>query len=79
MAPVVLSFMSSNDFKGKTVVPYATNAGWAGTVIEDMMELARQKGAEVEKAHAFVFPDGKGGTPSVSSPEELDKWIESLK
>ena len=79
MAPVVLSFMSSNDFNDKTVVPFSTNAGWAGSVIKDMTELAQQKGAKVVSGHAFLFPDNNSGQPSVSSPEELEQWLESLK
>ena len=79
MAPVILSFMSSNDFKGKTVIPFSTHAGWAGSVIKDMTALAKEKGAIVENGHAFLFRDKKEGQPSIDSPEELDKWIDSLK
>lgn len=78
MSPVILSFLSSHDLKGKTVVPFSTNAGWEGSVIKDMTELAEKQGAKVENAHAFLFLDGSD-TPSVNSPEELDKWIDSLK
>lgn len=37
MAPAVARFFSDNDWTGKTVVPFMTNAGWPGTVIEDMV------------------------------------------
>lgn len=43
MAPVVLTFLSGNDFTGKTVIPFMTNAGWPGTVIKDMNDLAKKK------------------------------------
>lgn len=49
MSPVVFSFLSDNDFTGKTVIPFMTNAGWPGTVIKDMSDLAKKKGAKVEK------------------------------
>lgn len=36
MAPAVLTFLITNDFSGKTVIPFMTNGGWPGHVIKDM-------------------------------------------
>lgn len=36
MAPAVLTFITSNDFKGKTIIPFATSAGFEGETINDM-------------------------------------------
>ncbi len=36
MAPAVKTFLHSQDFSGKIVVPYMTNGGWPGHVIKDM-------------------------------------------
>ena len=77
MAPVVLSFMSSADFDGKKVIPFSTHAGWPGSGIKDMTELAENKGATVEKGHAFLFTGGDDGQSSAEG--ELSEWIESLK
>ncbi len=81
MASPVLTFLSTTDFKGKTVVPFMTNAGWPGTVIKDMTRVARQNGATVENAHEFKFNTHNDGTTTgMATPEaELNKWIESLK
>ena len=45
MAPAVLTFLSGNDFSGKTVIPFMTNAGWAGTVIKDMTKESKAQTA----------------------------------
>lgn len=80
MSPAVLSFLSSTDFTGKTVVPFMTNSGWPGTVIEDMTTVAEGNGAKVENAHEFRFSsNSEHYDQMVTSQEELDKWIESLK
>jgi cobalamin biosynthesis Co2+ chelatase CbiK len=35
-------FLSGNDFKRKSVIPFMTNAGWPGTVINDMASEAKK-------------------------------------
>ena len=80
MAPVVLTFLSGNDFTGKTVIPFMTNAGWPGTVIKDMNDLAKKKGAKVGNGHEFRFSSDEKHFDRMETPEkELDTWIESLK
>ena len=36
MAPAVLTFLHTESFADKTVIPFMTNAGWPGNVIKDM-------------------------------------------
>ncbi len=36
MAPAVRTWFARTDLAGKTVVPFMTNGGWPGTVIDDM-------------------------------------------
>lgn len=80
MAPVVFSFLSGNDFRGKVVVSFMTNAGWPGSVITDMVSLAEGNGAKVEHAHAFKFSsDEKHFDRMVTPVEELEQWIDDLK
>lgn len=81
MASPVLTFLSNNDFNGKNVVPYMTNAGWPGTVIEDMARIASSHGANVENGHEFLFnTNADGYTSGMSTPKrELENWIKSLK
>lgn len=80
MAPVVLSFLSSNDFTGKTVIPFMTNAGWPGSAIKDMTALAKKQGAKVENGHEFRFSSNEKHYDRMETSEkELDEWIDSLK
>lgn len=81
MASPVLTFLSSNDFSGKTVVPYMTNAGWPGTVIDDMTSLAKDHGAKVKMGHEFLFDTNASGyTSGMSTPKhQLDNWINTLR
>ena len=81
MAPAVLTFMSTTDFTGKTVVPFQTHAGWPGTTLEDMTKLAKSKGAKaVDKAKDIKFSSNMSHLNKMETSEkELDSWIESLK
>lgn len=36
MAPAVKTFLNSQKWEGKTVVPFMTNGGWPGHVIKDI-------------------------------------------
>lgn len=79
-APVVMSFLEGNDLRGKTVVPFMTNAGWPGHVIKDMTAAAERSGARVENGHEFRFSASNGHRDEMKTPEsELDKWIASLQ
>lgn len=81
MSSPVLTFLSTNDFHGKVVVPFMTNAGWPGTVIKDMTRVAEKNGAKVEDAHEFKFNTHSDGTTTgmATSEKELDNWVNSLK
>ena len=79
MAPVVLTFLSQNDFTGKTVIPFMTNAGWPGTVIKDMTRVAEKNGAKVEKGHEFRFSASDTHRDRMETPaSELEEWIKSV-
>ena len=79
MAPAVLSFISENDFTGKVFIPYMTNAGWPGSVIKDMTELAQKNGAKVGNAHEFKFSADEKHYDRMETPEsELIQWIDQL-
>lgn len=79
MAPVVLTFLSQNDFTGKTVIPFMTNAGWPGMVIKDMTRVAEKNGAKVENGHEFRFSAGAKHRDRMETPaSELEEWIKSV-
>ena len=75
MAPAVLSFLKNNDFTGKTVIPFMTNAGWPGTVIEDMKKACT--GAVIEHPFEVLF-DSDGGSELKTPEAQLNRWISSL-
>lgn len=80
MAPAVLTFLSSNDFSGKEVVPFMTNAEWPGTVIKDMTAEAKKHGATVSNAHEFRFSSDSAHYDRMETHEsELTQWINQLK
>lgn len=81
MASPVLTFLSTNNFHDKMVVPFMTNAGWPGSVIKDMTRVAENNGAKVENAHEFKFHTHSDGTQAgMATPESvLDDWLDSLR
>lgn len=76
MAPAVARFFSDNEWAGKTVSNFMTNAGWPGTVIEDM-EAACQP-ATLGPSLEVLF-DSAGGSTQLTSDDDIDAWIESLR
>ena len=75
-APAVLTYLSGNDWTGKTVIPFMTNGGWPGHVIRDMKELC--KGAKFVCEAEIQF-DSSGGAHLETPEEEISKWIENVK
>lgn len=72
MAPAVKTFLSENNFEGKTVVPFITHGGGGEyTIAKDMEKLA--KGSKVLKP--FVVA-GRGGS---NVQEEVNTWLKGLK
>lgn len=76
MAPAVRTFLDQNDFSGKEVIPFMTNAGWPGTVIKDMTALCRS--ARISHAREILF-DSEGGDKLITPEAEIDAWIDSLQ
>lgn len=75
MAPAVRTFIEENDFKGKTVIPFMTNGGWAGHVIKDMADAC--KGAEV--CHEMEIKFGSDGGDTLETPQNvINKWISEV-
>lgn len=76
MAPAVLSFLKSCDWKGKTVIPFQTHGGWPGHVIKDIKSAC--KGAEFIHEMKIQF-DSTGGAELVTQKAEIEAWIEKIK
>lgn len=76
MAPAVSTFLSSNDWSGKKVIPFMTNGGWPGHVIEDMIQAC--KGAKIIHPMEIRF-DSQGGATLETPEDEIDEWIAKVK
>ena len=75
MAPAVRIFIEENDFKGKTVIPFMTNGGWAGHVIKDM--AAACKGAKV--CHEMEIKFSSDGGDTLETPQNvIEQWINGI-
>ena len=76
MAPAVLTFLHTESFADKTVVPFMTNAGWPGNVIKDMKTAC--KGADIKYEMEIQF-DSTGGIRLETPMEDITKWIQNVK
>ena len=76
MAPAVLTFLTGNDFSGKTIIPFMTNGGWPGHVIKDMKENC--KNAKFMREMQIQFDSM--GKDHLETPESaITEWIEQIK
>ncbi len=76
MAPAVATFMHSVNWEGKIVVPFLTNAGWAGDTIDDMENAAT--GAMAGPSLEVQF-DSDGGAVQKTPQSEIDAWVEAAR
>lgn len=72
--PAIRSFLSQVDLSTKTVIPFATNAGWLGRTLIEIKSLCMGK---VEKEMNIVFDSEKLGK-LVTSEEEIEEWINNI-
>lgn len=76
MTPAVRTFLHSQSFEGKTVIPFMTNGGWPGHVIKDMKTAC--KGADIKCEMQIRF-DSTGGSKLETPIEEILQWIQDVK
>ena len=76
MAPAVRTFLHTESFADKTVIPFMTNAGWPGNVIKDMKTAC--KGADIKYEMQIQF-DSTGGSRLETPMEDITKWIQNVK
>ena len=76
MAPAVLTFLHTESFVDKTVIPFMTNAVWPGNVIKDMKTAC--KGADIKYEMEIQF-DSTGGSRLETPMEDITKWIQNVK
>ena len=76
MAPAMLTFLHSQEWKGKKVIPFMTHGGWPGHVIKDIKKCCA--GAEFAPSMEIQF-DSEGGSIMHTSRSEITAWIERVK
>ena len=76
MAPAVRTFLHETDLSGKTVVPFMTNGGWPGHVIQDMKALCPGADAVCEMEVRF---DSNGGDRLETPEAELEAWAQRVR
>lgn len=72
MAPAVLSFLTAQDWQGKTVIPFMTNGGWPGHVIKNIKKACKGAAFACEKEVQF---DSNGGDDLITPESELQAWV----
>ena len=76
ITPVIRTFLKQNSLKGKTVIPFATNAGWVGKTFKEIKELCPDSNVKNEMNIVFTenYAEHKLKTPR----SEIDKWLKSI-
>ena len=75
MTPAMLSFISEHNFDNKIVVPFMTNGGWPGHVINDIERCCSGAIFKCEKEITF---DSNGGDMLMTPLNEINKWIDEV-
>ncbi|MGN0094405.1 MAG: flavodoxin family protein [Methanobrevibacter sp.] len=78
IAPPIRTFLSSNNFTGKTVIPFVTHAGWPRSAIKEASDLAESNGANVENSIEIQFTTDHDANDLVTSDNDIKSWINSL-
>lgn len=76
MAPAVKTFIHSQPWGGRTVIPFMTHGGWPGHVIKDMKKACA--GATFIHPMEIQF-DSTGGDQLQTPEQDIAVWIEKIK
>ena len=74
ISPVIRTFLTKYDLTGKTIKPFATNAGWLGHTFQEIQKLCPNSKVEDEMNIVFESYSDKLKT----GEKEIDNWINSL-
>ena len=75
MAPAVLTFLKTQNFNGKIVIPFMTNGGWPGHVLKDIEKECR--GADIMYGMEVKF-DSTGGSHLETREADIDTWTAGI-
>lgn len=76
ITPPIRTFLKEYDLSGKTIIPFATNAGWLGKTFKEIKSLCPN--SNVVKEMNIVFTEDYTVNNLVTKEKEIDKWIKSL-
>lgn len=72
--PAIRTFLTQNDLSGKTIKPFATNAGWLGKTFKEIEKLCPN--SDVKDEMNIVFESYSSNL--VTSEKEIDNWIDKI-
>lgn len=75
-APAIRTFLTQNDLSNKTIIPFATNAGWLGRTFTEIKKLCPNSNVKGEMN--IVFGMDYNDTKLVTKKEEINNWISKL-
>lgn len=73
-SPVVRTFLKNNDLSNKSIVPFATNAGWLGQTFDAIKKECQNSKVTDEMNIVFESYSDVLKTPIT----EIDSWIDKL-
>lgn len=74
-APAIRKFLTEYDLSGKTIVPFATNAGWLGKTFTEIKKLCPN--SNVINEMNIVFESYSDNL--VTKEEDIDRWINLIE
>lgn len=74
-APTIRKFLTKYDLSGKTVVPFATNAGWLGKAFKEIEKMCPN--SQITNEMNIVFKNYSDIL--ITSMNEINKWINKLQ
>lgn len=75
-ASPVRTFLKEYDLSGKTIIPYATNAGWLGQSFNEITKLCSK--SQIKNELNVVFDTDYKKNKLKTSEEEIANWIKNL-
>lgn len=72
-APVIRTFLSRYNLKGKTIIPFATNGGWVGRTFNEIKSICFES---IVKDEINIEFDGNNLKTDI---EKINEWIINLK
>ena len=76
-APVVRAFLKKYDLSGKTIIPFATNAGWLGRTFAEIKSL--YPNSTVKDELNIVFTTDYAESKLVTPASSIAAWIDKLR